>query len=164
MKLYSYVMTVDDGFAPNPTNRICTLAYCMVTMRKTVRAGNYVIGLAGNKYRKRRRVEWPAYPVIYAMRVTGVVGFEEFRRRYPEHFNPHPDTRRQVTTNRVLVSDDFIYWGGDGPLLPGEFSVLIKRKGPGHLCNFPPDVVQAFVGWFEGQSVRGLQGTPFDGW
>jgi hypothetical protein len=164
MKLYSYVMTVDDGFAPNPTGGICTLAYCMRRMRRTVQVGDYVIGLAGNKYRKRRGVEWPAYPIIYAMRVTDVIGFDEFSRRNPEHFNPHPDTRCQVATDRVLIGEDFIYWGGGGPLLPREFSVLIKPKGPGHLCNFPQCVVRAFIRWFRGQSVRGCQGTPFEGW
>ena len=52
MKVYSYTMVVDNGFAPNPTGGICTLAYCMVAMRKTVQTGDYVIGLAGAKYRK----------------------------------------------------------------------------------------------------------------
>ena len=90
-------------------------------------------------------MEWPAYPIIYAMRVTDVIGFDEFKRRNPEHFNPHSDTRGQVATDRVLISEDFIYWGGGGPLLPREFSVLIKPKGPGHLCNFPQCVVRAFM-------------------
>jgi hypothetical protein len=166
MKLYSYTMTVDDGFAPNPTGGICTLAYCMVTMRRTVQAGDYVVGLAGAEYRKRRGAEWPAYPVIYAMRVTDVIGFEEFRRdeRYRRHFSPHLNTDKQVDTDRVLVSDDFIYWGGDGPPLPRKLSTLIKQKGPGHLCNFPPGVVREFVQWFESQPDRGLVGRPFADW
>ena len=166
MKLYSYTMTVDDGFAPNPTGGICTLAYCMVTMRRTVQAGDYVVGLAGAKYRKRVGAEWPAYPVIYAMRVTDVIGFEEFRRdeRCSGHFSPHPYTRQQVKTNRVLISNDFIYWGVDGPLLPSNLSDLIKQKAPGHRCNFPPEVVQAFIRWFESQPHRGSVGTPFEGW
>ena len=166
MKLYSYTMTVDDGFAPNPTGGICTLAYCMVRMRPTVQAGDYVVGLAGKEYRQLVGAEFPAYPVIYAMRVTEVIGFRKFERdeRYRGHFSPRQFVRDQVRTDRVLVSSDYIYWGGDGPLLPENLSDLIKPKGPGHKCNFPPEVIQTFIQWFEGQPDRGLVGTPFEGW
>ena len=166
MKVYSYTMVNDDGFAPNPTGGFCTLAYCMVAMRRTVQVGDYVIGLAGAKYRKMRRTEYPAYPVIYAMRVTDVIDFREFgsEQRYREHFSDSWYVRGQLSTDRVLVSNDFIYWGGDGPLLPSELSTLIKPNGPGHKCNFPAEIVRGFVRWFNSQPKRGLVGTPFEDW
>ena len=167
MKLYSYTVVSDNGYAPNPTGGVCTLAYCMSTMRRTVQAGDYVVGLAGSEYRKRVGAEWPGYPVIYAMRVTDVIGFEEFRlnARYRRHIFSDSNARSQISkTNRVLIGDDFIYWGSDGPLLPSNLAGLIKRRGPGHKCNFPSEVVQAFIRWFESQPHRGLVGTPFEGW
>lgn len=147
MKIYSYTMTNDDGFAPNPTGEICTLAYCMVQMRRTVQVGDYVIGLAGAKYRKMRGTDYPAYPIIYALRVTDVIDFQEFssERRYREHFSNPLYVRDQLKTNRVLVSDEFVYWGGDGPLLPIQLRTLIKPNGPGHKCNFPAEIVREFV-------------------
>lgn len=166
MKIYSYTMTNDDGFAPNPTDEISTLAYCMVQMRRTVNSGDYVIGLAGAKYRQWRKTEYPAYPVIYAMRVTDVIGFAEFGRdeRFRGHFSPYMNTDKQVNTDRVLVSNDFIYWGGDGPPLPPDLSTIIKPNGPGHKCNFPAEIVREFVRWFRNQPDRGLAGAPFEGW
>ncbi len=159
MKIYSYTMVTDDGFAPNPTGDICTLAYCMVAMRRTVQSGDYVIGLAGAKYRKGS-----AYPVIYAMRVTDVISFQEFEQRYREHFSDPRYVRNQLRTDKVLVSDDFIYWGKDGPLLPSKLSSLIKPNGPGHKCNFPEAIVQEVDRWFRSRRKKGLVGTPFDGW
>ena len=73
MKLYSYTIVSDNGYAPNPTGGVCTLAYCMSTMRKTVQIGDYVVGLAGASYRQRVGAQYPGYPIIYAMRGTDVI-------------------------------------------------------------------------------------------
>ena len=167
MKLYSYIIVSDDGYAPNPSGDICTLAYCMSKMRRTVQPGDYVVGLAGAEYRKRVAAHWPHYPVIYAMRVTEVAGFAEFHRnpRYRRHRSAIPNAKAQAAkTDRALISTDFIYWGSAGPTLPEDLSSLIK-KVPGHLCDFPPETIQAFLRWFERERDRGqgCLGIPFDG-
>ena len=100
------------------------------------------------------------------MRVTDVIDFKEFgsEQRYGEHFSNPRYVRDQLRTDRVLVSNDFTYWGSDGPLLPSELSTLIKPNGPGHKCNFPEEIVREFVRWFRNQPDRGLEGAPFEGW
>lgn len=166
MKLYSYIVVSDNGYAPNPMSGVCTLAYCMSTMRRTVQPGDYVVGLAGSDYRKRVKADWPGYPIIYAMRVTDVISHEEFvlNPRYLHHIDSGRNAREQIAkTDRVLISNDFCYWGDQGPLLPENLNALIKKNGPGHKCNFPPQIVQRFIQWFEGQSNRGYLGVPFDG-
>ena len=50
MKLYSYVVVSDNGYAPNPTDGVCTLAYCKPEVRWFADPGDYVVGLA--KYRR----------------------------------------------------------------------------------------------------------------
>jgi len=35
MKVYSYIVAYDSGFAPNPFHGICTLACCKPTIRRT---------------------------------------------------------------------------------------------------------------------------------
>ena len=162
MKLYSYIVVSDNGYAPNPTDGFCTLAYCKPEVRWFADPGDYVVGLAGAKYRKRVATDWP---IIYAMRVTGVCSFEEFEleERYRGHLYSDWNAREEeAKTNRVLISNDFVYWGGDGPPLAEGLTDLIV--GRGYKCNFPPEVVRAFVQWFEGQEERGCLGTPFDGW
>ena len=59
----------------------------------------------------------------------------------------------------VIISDDFIYWGGQSPNAPPFHKDIIKR-GPGHRCNFQPEVVKAFVKWFNSRRSRGLVGMP----
>ena len=44
MKLYSYVMKYDDGFAPNTTGEYLTLATCKPNIRRVAKVGDYVIG------------------------------------------------------------------------------------------------------------------------
>lgn len=44
MKLYSYVITRDFGFAPNPYFDYCTLATCKPQIRKTAKVGDWIAG------------------------------------------------------------------------------------------------------------------------
>ncbi len=75
--LYSYIVRYDEGFAPNPFHRVCTLACCKPGIRRTARKWDYVIGLTGAEYRKSA-VE---YRVVYAMRITEEpMTFEEYSR------------------------------------------------------------------------------------
>ena len=162
LKLYSYIVVSDNGYAPNPTGGVCTLAYCKPEVRWFANPGDYVVGLAGAEYRNRAAADWP---IIYAMRVTDVCSFKEFRLdgRYQGHLYSDWNAREEeAKSDRVLISNDFVYWGGDGPSLPQGLTDLIV--GRGHKCNFPPEVVRVFVHWFEGQQDRGCLGTPFAGW
>jgi hypothetical protein len=69
--------------------------------------------------------------------------------------------------DRVLVSDDFVYWGGLGPELPRRF----LNYGPYHvnLCvgrnhknNFLPEFVHEFVAWIRSLNEKGYSGEPED--
>ena len=61
---------------PNPFYDVCTLAICKPGIRRTAEKGDYVIGLAGAKYRKKG--DWP--PIVYAMQVGETMTFEEYWR------------------------------------------------------------------------------------
>lgn len=68
-------------------------------------------------------------------------------------------------TDRVLVSEDFIYWGGAGPKLPDRFrnhagADLCARRG--HKNAFPDPLVQEFIKWFRLQDEHGYAGVPHD--
>lgn len=71
MKLHSYVVARDFGFAPNPFFGICTLATCKPRIRGTAQIGDWVVG-TGSKRRGREKY------VVYFMRVTGAMTFEEY--------------------------------------------------------------------------------------
>jgi len=200
MRLHSYVVARDYGFAPNPFFASCTLATCKPRIRKIAAIGDWVVG-TGSKKRHREKY------IVYAMKVTEIMTFNEywadprFQTKKPNlrgskkqafgdniYFkNPETGTWHQenshhshddgsvnhanvavdTQTNRLLVSDDFVYWGGSGPELPGRF----LDYGPQHvsLCavrnhknTFPEELVQDFVAWIRLFSVKGYAGEPLD--
>ena len=191
MRLFSYVVARDYGFAPNPFFGRCTLATCKPAVRKAACIGDWVIG-TGSKERQRQG------HLVYAMRITGTVTFDEYWRGAQfECKKPHlagskkqafgdniyhrdsqgcwmqanshhsradgspnrNNMRRDTGVDRVLVSDDFVYFGGSGPALPMGLDVC--KRGPGHRCKFTTTVVGAFVDWVDGLD-RGYIGQPFD--
>ena len=71
LRLFSYIVARDYGFAPNPFFGVCTLATCKPRIRKTVSVGDWVIGTgSGEKGR--------AGYLVYAMRVTATMTFNEY--------------------------------------------------------------------------------------
>ena len=71
MRLYSYVVARDYGFAPNPFYGTCTLATCKPLIRRMASPGDWVIGTgaAGNLLTGH---------LVYAMQVTEVLTFDEY--------------------------------------------------------------------------------------
>jgi Nucleotide modification associated domain 2 len=200
MRFHSYVVRRDYGFAPNPFFRICTLATCKPVIRRVARVGDWVMG-TGSKTNGREK------HVVYAMRVTGTMTFEEywadpqFRRKKPNlagstkqafgdniysrdpasgqwrqldsHHSlndgsPNPvNIAADTGTNRILFSDDFVYWGGSGPQLPQRF----LSWGPqhenvcavyGHKNRFPVQMVEELVAWIRSLNETGYCGEPLD--
>jgi hypothetical protein len=71
MRLHSYVVARDFGFAPNPFYGVCTLATCKPGIRSVAEIGDWVMG-TGSKTRGREK------HIVYVMRVTGVMTFEQY--------------------------------------------------------------------------------------
>jgi hypothetical protein len=72
MKLYSYVVARDFGFAPNPFFGFCTLATCKPRIREHASVGDWVIGTgAKTNYQYDGRL-------IYAMLVSEVLDFDTY--------------------------------------------------------------------------------------
>ncbi len=80
--------------------------------------------------------------------------------------SPNPNNvKRDTNPNRVLISDDFIYWGGYGPLLPAQLRGAgndIRQPGRGHKCRFSNHVVEGFIAWVRSLEASGYQGDPLD--
>ncbi len=76
----------------------------------------------------------------------------------PSDWHIHYDTG----VDRVLIGEEFIYWGGAGPPLPRFAGVDIRTKGIGYRCHFPAEVQQEFEEWFGSLAERGVCGRPRD--
>ena len=84
--LHSYVMTMDDGFAPNPFHDVLTLACCMTTIRRVAEKDDYIVGLTGQRYR-----QGGPFRIIYAAKVTEEpLPFNKYGNS-PEFAKKHPD-------------------------------------------------------------------------
>ncbi len=101
MKLYSYVITSDSGFSPNPFWGFCTLACCKPSIRRTTRMGDWVVGLSPKKKN---------YKIIYAMEIT------EKPITYSEYYS---DKR---FNNKIpdMTKNEVIYKTGDNIYKPVE--------------------------------------------
>lgn len=70
--LYSYAVTRDFGFAPNPFHGYCTLATCKPDIRKAAKVNDWVMGIGGNNLKETRR------KCIFLMKVTEKVSFQDY--------------------------------------------------------------------------------------
>ncbi len=195
VKLHSYIVRVDSGFAPNPFYGLCTVTTCKPDIRRVASVGDWVIG-SGSKSKGRDGC------LVFAMRVSEAMSFAEywkdprFRRKRPDMnsskkracgdniYHVDRDTGQFVQVplyhscsdgtpdfdklahdtkvDRVLISDDFVYWGGDGPPVPEFRGVRVCHTTQKHKSNFPDEVVREFIAWIRGFTERGCRGRPLD--
>lgn len=201
MKLHSYVVRYDSGFAPNPFYGYCTLATCKPLIRKSAAIGDWIVGCGSNDRSVRRGGH-----LVYAMRVTETLRFRayssdpRFRPKIPYrngsrkqscgdniYYRNASDTAwlqrdsfhskvdgslnpdhlaRDTGVDRVLVSDDYIYFGGYGPLFPEHLrnsyglDVCKSGRGVSHLSD--QELVAQFVHWVRSFGASGYQSAPFE--
>lgn len=72
----------------------------------------------------------------------------------PNEANVANDTQ----ANRVLVANDFTYWGGTGPTIPERFRGFVA--GRNHKSNFTPQSIEDFLAWARSFDESGCLGTP----
>jgi len=90
-----------------------------------------------------------------------------------DSFHSHPDgstnadhVSRDTGTNKVLISDHFIYFGGEGP----KFLSLLRDKEGRSLCAHArgysrfddPQLITNFEQWINNFRLRGYQGAPLE--
>lgn len=197
LKIFSYVVARDYGFAPNPFFSVCTLATCKPIVRRMASIGDWVIGTGSSEIGRKGYL-------VYAMRITEIMSFSEywtdkrFRRKRPNlrgskkqafgdniyfrsghgiwqqldshhsytggRSNPH-NIKHDTQTDRVLLSDDFAYWGGLGPTIPKRFrdydgqDICAQR---GYKNKFPRSMRKEFAAWSHSLGEKGFLGPPTD--
>jgi putative DNA base modification enzyme with NMAD domain len=85
MKLYSYVVARDYGFAPNPFFGVCTLATCKPMIRKAAALGDWVVGTGSKGYRLQGQL-------VYAMKISETLSYDEYWDD-PRYRNKRPNLR-----------------------------------------------------------------------
>lgn len=72
MRLFTYIVARDYGFAPNPFYGYCTLATCKPKIRSSAFAGDWVVGTGA-----KGNYDLAGF-LIYAMKVDEVIDFDSY--------------------------------------------------------------------------------------
>ena len=173
MKLYTYVVTHDTGFSPNPFWGACTLADCKPVIRRTAEVCDWIVGLSPKANGNR---------VVYAMLVDEILSYEdyylderfgekipdfsrgevvykcgdniykplpngEFRQLQSIHSNgPKENPKKKahdLSGVNVLISKTFHYFGSSEPGLPTKLSEL--KVGRAHKSKFSQETISRFL-------------------
>ena len=181
IKLYSYVITHDSGFAPNPYWGYCTLATCKPRIRSSAQVGNWIIATGSKDGVGNGKL-------VYALRVDEVLPLEKyyddprfdvkkpivgddiqlcgdniyFRKdgEWKQRRNFHhkeEDMETDVSGKNVLIAEHFYYFRNDAVDVPPEYRSLVA-KGRGHRSNFNPALVEEFIVWLQTNFRAGIHG------
>lgn len=88
MRLFTYVVARDYGFAPNPFGGVCTLATCKPDIRRGAQVGDWVAGIASKADK-----EIPS--LTYAMQVAETLSYDAYWRD-PRFFHKKPEYHASV--------------------------------------------------------------------
>ena len=84
-RIFSYIVRVDSGFAPNPFHGFCTLATCKPKIRGAAQVGDWIVG-TGSKSKGRDG------KLVFAMRVEEAMSFQEYWED-PQFLRKRPDMK-----------------------------------------------------------------------
>lgn len=185
MRLCSYTVPHDCGFAPNPFWGYCTLAACTPNHQGVkVQAGDWIAGFEpvdrGGK-------------LVYVMKVSETMSFDAFfhDRRFqrkkprlegtwrqrcgdniyhrseegwkqlPSPFHSAPEKAKDIKYPSVFIAEEFYYFGEKAVPVPSYLDSL-RFKRQGCKCSHPPSLVESFLDWLRTTHRPGIHGRPRD--
>ncbi|HVZ98331.1 MAG TPA: hypothetical protein VG847_15715 [Chitinophagaceae bacterium] len=137
--LYSYKMTNDSGFAPNPFHGIMTLANCKPQIRNNqqlinaINEGVFVAGFTSKELYDRIGKKITNPELVFIMRVTEILPYEKYGgdsrfqcKKPPELINLEKEH------GAVKYIGDNIY----EPVRKGDFYYFIHHDNISHPCHY----------------------------
>ena len=174
MNIYTYIVPVDDGAAPNPYGGVCTLAICKANLRKIAKQGDWIVGLDS------------MFRLIYTMKITTVMTMKEYdsytKENLPikipnktskntieqigdsvynfsnDEIKLRPSVHSRCTKEmdlagkNVLLSTHFYYFGNKPKVLPKEFENIVNLDMD--FLEVNPDLQTIFFSWLENQNFE----------
>lgn len=105
MRLFSYVVARDYGFAPNPFWGVCTLATCKPNIRRSASIEDWIVG-TGSSSQKRKGV------LVYIMRVTETMTFNEYwkNKQFQQKKPNLRGSKKQAFGDNIYSKDEAGQW------------------------------------------------------
>jgi hypothetical protein len=173
MKVYSYVVEHDNGYAPNPYFRFCTLCGCKFEGGKNIvqlaKEGDWIIGTGGANLKRSAGHG----KLVYAMRVDEKLTRSEYftdsqfeqkkpvkTGNYKQRHGDNEDPRYDVKEHKdfALVSRHFYYLGANAIDIPEGFKNF-EKKGPMFRYVDSADFCR-FIEWLKTKYKPGIHGEP----
>ena len=182
-RLYTYIVKVDSGLAPNPFWNWCTLAVCTPNHQgASVKPGDWIAGFSSKN---------TGHKFIYAMEVCERLHMKDyfsdlrFQAKKPqingswqqkcgdniynldkEKWIALPNSYHQGLEEKdtrcpyVFVGQRYWYLGDERAVTPSEFLSMIGGRGV--RVNHPPELTQQFKIWVQENFNEGVTAMPFD--
>jgi hypothetical protein len=193
VRMFSYVVRWDHGFAPNPFFNICSLATCKPQIRAVAAEGDYILG-TGTSTRSI------AGKLVFIMKIEKIISFDEYwndttyvrkipvmngslQQRFGDNIyhrengkwmqadsrhsgvgakSNYDNLKRDTgSTDRVLLSESYSYWGGEGPRVPSRLSHFV-HSSPGHRAFFTAADITRFLDWIGTNRTKGRVSDPIE--
>lgn len=146
MRLYSYVVRYDIGFAPNPFHGVCTLATCKPKIRKGATPGDWIVGVGSRLRQTEGRL-------VYAMEVGEKLTFDQYwtDRRFQRK---RPDRRGSL---KYRYGDNVYHHSASGSWLQEDcrHSLPDGRPNPDHIKRDTSADAVLVASWFTYWGGRG---------
>jgi hypothetical protein len=164
VKLFSYVVEHDLGFAPNPHSPYCTLVHCKFSgsgKRRNIvelaKVGDWILGTGG-----RGKLSAGHGKIIYLMQVDEKLDFKRFLA--DRRFRGRCDWKDDGEGNMfALVAERYFYFGKNALSISSLPERLIRRlvkKGPGFRSDYPAEGIMDLVGAITRDYKIGMHGDP----
>ena len=174
MNIYTYIVPVDDGAAPNPYGGVCTLAICKPNLRKIAKQGDWLVGLDSK------------LQLIYTMKITSVMTMKEYdsytKENLPikipnktsknieeqmgdsvydfsnDEIKLRPSVHSRCTKEmdlagkNVLLSTCFYYFGKETKTLPKELENIVNLDVD--FIKLTNELENSFLTWLENQNFE----------
>ena len=102
LRVFSYIVARDFGFAPNSFHGWCTLATCKPEIRRHARVGDWVLGTGATEHHR-------AGFAVYTMRVEEALSFADYWED-PRFLSKRPNL---AGSRKVAFGDNIYHPGGD---------------------------------------------------
>jgi hypothetical protein len=117
-------------------------------------------------YRRGSRKQSCGDNIYYRHPEIGVWGQRDSFHSLPDGTMNVRHVARDTGVNRVLVSDRFVYFGGEGPMIPPELRSSdgrpLTKVGIGESRFDDPTIVADLAAWIRNLGVEGYQGRPYE--
>lgn len=184
MKLCTYIITHDKGFAPNPFHGFLTLATCKPSIRRSqnIHVGDWLVGISAKSSLGRDHL-------IYMAQISEIVSLEEYAdnarfavkkpgkegnsihgdniyykdnkggwQQLPDAAHDKTQQEHDISGENALIAKDFWYFGKQAPKIPTHLD-LIGNARTKYLTD--EKVVKEFITWIH-TFPKGVNGAPLE--